>query len=141
MSEAIDVRCEPTGDSWTCFVTVTGAGTSTNHAVSMTSADLARSRPAARSPTTSSAARSRSCSRASRRTRSSRRFDLPVIGRYFPDYEADDHPPAIAGAAARNASRPRSTISSLAVSETRNQPGFSTIVPGSTSAPSSARRS
>ena len=98
-------------------------------------ADVGRPRPPrarrrAR-PTTSSAARSSSCSRASRRTRSSRPFDLPVIGRYFPDYEADDHPPAVAGRAPRrNASRPRSTISSLAVSETRNQPGFSTIVPG-----------
>jgi len=40
-----------------------------------------------------------------------------------------------------NAGRLRSTISSLAVSEMRNQPGHSTIVPGRTRAPSSASRS
>ena len=88
MTEAIDVRCEPTGDSWTCFVTVTGAGTSTNHAVSMTSADLARYAP--RGGTPDDLVRRSFEFLLARESKDSilRRFDLPVIGRYFPDYEA-----------------------------------------------------
>ena len=42
MNEAIDVRCEPTGDDWTCFVSVTGGGSTTNHAVTLT---VGRPRP------------------------------------------------------------------------------------------------
>ena len=50
VSEAIDVRCEPTGDAWTCFVSVTGGGSTTNHAVTLTSADLARFAPDGATP-------------------------------------------------------------------------------------------
>ena len=77
---------------------------------------------------------------------------IPLAGlkaSYTADPRAQGEPVAGSGrgrrgpqpAAARNASRPRSTIASLAVSEMRNQPGHSTIVPGRTIAPSCARRS
>jgi hypothetical protein len=87
MTEAIDVR-EPTGDSWTCFVTVTGGGTSTNHAVSMTSADLARYAPGGATP--DDLVRRSFEFLLARESKDSilRQFDLPVIGRYFSDYEA-----------------------------------------------------
>ena len=133
MTDAIDVRCEPTGDSWTCFVTVTGGGTSTQP---RRLDDPGRPRPVR--------ARRRHARRprpplvrvpAGARAEDSilGQFDLPVIGRYFPEYEADDHPPAIAGR--RGPERLEAALDHLvvAVSETRNQPGFSTIVPGSTS--------
>jgi hypothetical protein len=89
MTEAIDVRCEPTGDSWTCFVTVSGAGTSTNHAVTMTSADLARYAPGGATP--DDLVRRSFEFLLAREPKESilRQFDLPVIGRYFPDYEAE----------------------------------------------------
>jgi len=88
MTEAIDVRCEPTGDSWTCFVTVTGGGSETHHAVTLTSADLARYAPDGATP--DDLVRRSFEFLLAREPRESilRQFDLPVIGRYFPDYEA-----------------------------------------------------
>ena len=89
MSESIDVRCEPTGDSWTCFVTVTGGGTSTNHAVTMTAADLARFGPGGDTP--DELVRRSFEFLLAREPKASilGQFDLPVIGRYFPDYERE----------------------------------------------------
>lgn len=85
--DAIDVRCEPTGDDWTCFVTVTGGGTSTNHAVTLTGEDLARYAPDGATPDV--LVRRSFAFLLAREPKESilARFDLPVIGRYFPDYE------------------------------------------------------
>jgi hypothetical protein len=88
VTEAIDVRCEPTGDSWTCFVTVTGGGTSTNHAVSMTSADLARYASGGATPDDLVRRSFEFLLARESKTSILRQFDLPEIGRYFPDYEA-----------------------------------------------------
>ena len=89
MTDVIDIACEPTGDSWTCFVTVTGGGTSTNHAVSMTSTDLARYGPGGATP--DDLVRRSFEFLLAREPKASilRQFELPVIGRYFPEYEAE----------------------------------------------------
>ncbi len=89
MTDVIDIACEPAGDSWTCFVTVTGGGRSTNHAVSMTSADLARYAPGGATP--DDLVRRSFEFLLAREPKASilGQFDLPVIGRYFPEYEAE----------------------------------------------------
>jgi hypothetical protein len=87
MSDEIDVRCEPTGDAWTCFVTVTGGGSATHHAVTLSAADLARFGPGGATP--DDLVRRSFEFLLAREPKASilARFDLPVIGRYFPDYE------------------------------------------------------
>ena len=88
MSDQVDVRCEPTGDDWTCFVTVTGHGTETHHAVTLTGADLARLAPDGEHP--DDLVRRSFAFLLAREPKESilATFDLPLIGRYFPDYEA-----------------------------------------------------
>jgi hypothetical protein len=88
MSDQIDVRCEPTGDDWTCFVTVSGRGTETHHAVTVHAADLARFAPDGSHP--DDLIRRSFEFLLTREPKESilATFDLPVIGRYFPDYEA-----------------------------------------------------
>ena len=88
MADAIDTRCEPTGDSWTCFVTVSGGGTETHHAVTVSAADLARLAPDGEHP--DDLVRRSFAFLLGREPKELilERFDLPVIGRYFPDYEA-----------------------------------------------------
>jgi hypothetical protein len=88
MTDEIDVRCEPTGDAWTCFVTVSGGGTETHHAVTLTAADLARLGSDGTTP--DDLVRRSFEFLLAREPKSSilARFDLPLIGRYFPEYEA-----------------------------------------------------
>ena len=88
MADAIDTRCEPTGDSWTCFVTVRGGGTETHHAVTVSAADLARLAPDGEHP--DDLVRRSFEFLLAREPKASilEAFDLPVIGRYFPGYEA-----------------------------------------------------
>ena len=88
MSDRIDVRCEPTGDAWTCFVTVAGHGTETHHAVNVSAADLARLAPDGEHP--DDLVRRSFEFLLVREPKESilSTFDLAVIGRYFPDYEA-----------------------------------------------------
>jgi hypothetical protein len=93
MTDRLDVRCEPTGDAWTCFVTVRGErsdasdGSETHHAVTLTAADLARYAPDGAAP--DELVRRSFEFLLAREPKESilGRFDLPVIGRYFPDYE------------------------------------------------------
>lgn len=89
MTERVDVRCEPApgGTGWTCRVTVGGPGAPTTHHVAVSGADLARLAPDAPDPE-DLVGRSFAFLLA-REPRESimRRFDLPVIGRYFPEYE------------------------------------------------------
>ena len=89
MSDDIDVRCEPTGDDWTCFVTVTGGGSATHHAVTLSAADLARFAPDGATP--DDLVRRSFEFLLAREPKDSilARFDLPVIGRYFPEYERE----------------------------------------------------
>lgn len=87
MDQPIDVRCEPTGGSWTCFVTVTGDGTETHHAVTVSADDLVR---LGSGGTPDDLVRRSFEFLLTREPKESilATFDLPVIGRYFPDYEA-----------------------------------------------------
>jgi hypothetical protein len=85
----IDVRCEPGGDGWTCRVTVREGGTSTDHRVTVRREDLARLAPGAAVP--DGLVRAAFAFLLEREPKESilRGFDLPVIGRYFPGWEAD----------------------------------------------------
>lgn len=86
----IHVRCAGHAtDGWTCAVALRDDGREvTSHEVTVRSADLARLAPDATDPTDLV---ERSFAFLLEREPPSsilRRFDLPVIGRYFPDYEA-----------------------------------------------------
>lgn len=88
---SIDVRCEPAaapGD-WVCRVTVTQGTSATSHEVSVAAADLARLAPGAASP--EELLRRSFLFLLAREPKESilRRFDLTVIGRYFPEWERE----------------------------------------------------
>lgn len=87
MGASIAVRCEPAAGGWRCAVTVSDGGSSTVHAVSVSAADLARLAPGARAPD-DLVSRSFAFLLAREPKESIlARFDLAVIGRYFPEYE------------------------------------------------------
>ena len=83
----IDVLCATTDAGWTCAVSVDGGGTSTTHEVAVSRADLARLAPGASDP--EDLVRRSFEFLLEREPKESilRQFDLPLIGRYFPDYE------------------------------------------------------
>ena len=85
--EVVDVRCEPAPGGWTCHVTVDGPRTETTHVVGISAADLARLAPDAVSP--EDLVRRSFAFLLAREPKETilGRFDLSVIGRYFPDYE------------------------------------------------------
>ena len=91
MTDLVDVRCAPVpgGAGWSCRVTVGGPGTPTTHEVTVTAADLDRLAPGAETP--DDLARRSFAFLLAREPRESilRRFDLPLIGRYFPEYERE----------------------------------------------------
>ena len=84
---AIDVRCEPDSDGWTCQVRLTDAAGIGEHRVTVDRADLSRLAPGAADP--SDLVRRSFAFLLEREPRSSilRTFELTVIGRYFPDWE------------------------------------------------------
>ena len=89
MSEMIDVQCEAiAGGAWACVVTIDdGDGAPTRHDVTVTTGDLADLAPEATEPT--DLVRRSFEFLLEREPKGSilARFDLPLIGRYFPDYE------------------------------------------------------
>ena len=89
MSETIDVRCEAIhGGAWACAVTVDdGDGTPSSHDVTVTTGDLANLAPDATDP--EDLVRRSFEFLLEREPKASilRRFDLPLIGRYFAEYE------------------------------------------------------
>ncbi len=89
MGDEIDVRCEPAPGGWTCHVTVGGHGASTSHDVTVTAADLVRLAPSATDPV--DLVRRSFAFLLAREPKESilTRFDLPLIGRYFPEYERE----------------------------------------------------
>ena len=91
MTDLVDVRCAPVpgGAGWSCRVTVGGPGTPTTHEVTVTAADLDRLAPGAVSP--EDLVRRSFLFLLAREPRDSilRRFDLALIGRYFPEYERE----------------------------------------------------
>jgi hypothetical protein len=84
----IDVRSEPNADGWTCTVRLADERSSTNHRVAVTRRDLGRLAPGADGP--DDLVRRSFEFLLEREPKESvlPEFDLPVIGRYFPDYEA-----------------------------------------------------
>lgn len=89
----LDVRCRPDGGSWDCAVSVDdGRGTPSSHRVRVASADLLRLAPGSDSP--DDLVRRSFEFLLAREPKESilRHFELPVIGRYFPDYEREIRP-------------------------------------------------
>jgi hypothetical protein len=84
---SIDVSCEPAGDGWTCHVTVSEGPSSTTHEVTVSGPDLARLAPGAATP--ADLVHRSFAFLLDRESKESilRRFDLPVIARYFPEWE------------------------------------------------------
>lgn len=79
----IDVRCEPADDGWSCAVDL-GV---TRHDVRVARADLERLAPGATDPTDLVRRSFAFLLEREPPTSILRSFDLPVIGRYFPEYE------------------------------------------------------
>ncbi len=88
--EPLDVTCEPALGGWICRVTVgdPAGGRQTDHEVTVSHEDLAHLAPGADQP--DDLVERSFDFLLSREPKESilRRFDLPVIGRYFPEYEA-----------------------------------------------------
>jgi hypothetical protein len=89
MSEMIDVRCEPiAGGAWACVVTVDdGDGAPTRHDVTVTTGDLELLAPGATEPTDLVRRSFEFLLEREPKRSILTRFDLPLIGRYFPEYE------------------------------------------------------
>ena len=85
----IDVRCEPAGDGWTCWVTVHERGSSTRHEVQVSRRELERLAPGAADPGALVRAAFGFLLEHEPKESILRAFDLPVIGRYFPGWEVD----------------------------------------------------
>jgi len=85
----IDVRCEPASDGWTCRVMVGAGAGATRHQVRVDRDDLRRLAPGAADP--APLVRAAFAFLLEREPKESilRAFDLAVIGRYFPGWEAD----------------------------------------------------
>ena len=89
MSEAtLTVDCRPDGDDWRCIVTVGDGSDATRHEVSVRADDVRRLGSGA---TADELVRASFGFLLEREPRESilRAFDLPAIGRYFPDYERE----------------------------------------------------
>ncbi|HEX5826607.1 MAG TPA: hypothetical protein VFY23_03745 [Candidatus Limnocylindrales bacterium] len=88
MTTRIDVHCVPTTGGWSCTATIDDdAGPPSTHDISVSPDDLGRLAPTAAEPT--DLVRRSLEFLLEREPRGSilSRFDLPVIGRYFPEYE------------------------------------------------------
>ena len=88
----IDVSCVTATDGWLCQVTVAGQGSESRHSVTFTRADFQRLARSGETPD-SLVRRSFEFLLAHEPKESIlRSFELPMIGRYFPDYEAEIKP-------------------------------------------------
>jgi hypothetical protein len=88
----LDITCRRAVDGvdWTCDVTVAvEGGATTRHAVTVAQSDLERLDPGASDPHLLVDASFRFLLERESNTSILRSFDLPVIGRYFPEYEAE----------------------------------------------------
>lgn len=84
----IDVRCDPFAGGWRCRVTVGDDPAATRHEVAITREDFTQLAPDAEVEGLVEASFRFLLEREPREA-ILRRFDLPVIGRYFPEYEAE----------------------------------------------------
>jgi hypothetical protein len=89
MGALIDVRCEPGAGGWTCHVTVSEGASATSHEVTVSAADLARLAPGAPAPDDLVRRSFEFLLARESNTSILRRFDLPVIGSYFPGWERE----------------------------------------------------
>jgi hypothetical protein len=87
MAATIDVTCEPAGGGFACRVTVREGTSATTHSVTVSADDLARLAPGAATP--DDLVRRSFAFLLAHEPKESilARFDLLVIGRYFPEYE------------------------------------------------------
>jgi hypothetical protein len=87
MAASIDVACQPGRDGHACRVNIREGASATTHDVTVSAADLARLAPGATDP--SDLVRRSFEFLLAREPKESilARFDLPLIGRYFPEYE------------------------------------------------------
>ena len=85
----LNVDCRDVADGWQCTVLIAGDGTATRHQVAMTTEDRARYAPAG--VTADDLVRASFAFLLERESPRSilRAFELPIIGRYFPEYEAE----------------------------------------------------
>jgi hypothetical protein len=92
--EHVTVTCEPSPDGWTCTVRVgvPGAGGATEHLVTVSRADLARLAPGAAGPDDLVERSFAFLLGREPKEAILRRFDLPLIGHYFPDWEREIRP-------------------------------------------------
>ena len=88
-SDLVDVRCEPAAGGWTCHVTVSGPGAPTRHEVTVGAHDLTRLTPGAADPTDLVRRSFAFLLEHEPKTSIIGTFDLMVIGRYFPEFEAE----------------------------------------------------
>lgn len=88
MSQPVEVTCRLTPDGFVCDVVVGEDGGATRHAVTVSQDDLARLAPGHYDPEALVAASFEFLLQREPRESILRRFDLPVIERYFPGYEA-----------------------------------------------------
>jgi hypothetical protein len=88
MSVSIEIDCRPVAGGWSCDVRVGTDPGATDHRVGVKAGDLARLDPGASDPT--DLVRRSFAFLLEREPRESilRSFDLTVIGRYFPEWEA-----------------------------------------------------
>lgn len=89
MSRPVDVTCSPAEDGWSCQVAVGTDAAATHHRVTVSQDLLARLRPGSADP--SDLVRDSFAFLLAREPREAilRAFDLPTIGRYFPEWERE----------------------------------------------------
>lgn len=84
----IDVRCDPSAGGWRCHVTLGDDPGATTHEVALTREDLSRLAPDAGVERLVEASFRFLLEREPREA-ILRRFELPLIGRYFPQYATE----------------------------------------------------
>ena len=89
MTESMRVACTPGGPGWMCEVTIGTDAAATRHRVSVSEDLLARLRPGSEDAT--DLVRDSFAFLLAREPREEilREFDLPAIGRYFPEWEGE----------------------------------------------------
>ena len=85
----LTVRCQPSEAGWTCGVTVGDDAAATHHEVEVAASDLERLHPGAPGPEALVHAAFDFLLAREPRESILGRFDLPVIGRYFPEWEEE----------------------------------------------------
>jgi hypothetical protein len=83
------VECRPGPAGWSCDVTIGDDPAATSHEVTVANDVLARLAPGASEPTRLVQASFEFLLEREPRESILRGFELPLIGRYFPEYEAD----------------------------------------------------